>query len=250
MKPRIVLAYDGSPDGSNAIAWLADEHDADVVTLTLDIGGGAPLDGVRDASLGRGAIRAHVLEVHEEFARAVAIPAAQAGTWAAGVSLAAIVRPLLAKKLVDVARIEKASAVAFVTHGEDDGGLEAQIAVLDPSLSVLVRQGSSDARQPVATRRPSPASAAIATPAHVEIAFKDSLPTSINGIAMRLPELLESLATIAAEHGIASGEHAFVPAVTVLHAAYVALAPARDGAVRLKLSNGEYSVSEPVKLES
>lgn len=242
MKQRIVLAYDGSAESSSAISTLARQHDADVVTLTLDFGGGAALDGVRDQSLGLGATRAHVLEVQEEFARDIILPAAQAGTFRAGVSVAAIARPLLARKLVDVARIEKAARVAYVARGEDDRRLESLIAVLDPALSIAAIEAApaADPAKPVQRRSHSTSSVA-----QVEITFKDNVPTTINGISMRLPELLESVATIAAEHGIAGGEHAFGPAATVLHAAYVALAGSRDGVVRLRLSDGTCNVSEP-----
>ena len=241
MKQRIVLAYDGSPGSSTAISTLARQHDADVVTLTLDLGGGAPLDGVRDQSLGRGATRAHVLEVQEEFARDIILPAAQSGALRLGVTAAVVARPLLAKKLVDVARIEKARHVAYVAPGDEQGPLEGLIATLDAALSVIAIDGAPNdppARAP--QRKPSASSVA-----HVEIAFKDNVPLTINGIGMRLPELLESLATIAAEHGVAGGEHPFLTAATVLQAAYAALAGSRDGIVRLKIADGTCAVSEP-----
>jgi argininosuccinate synthase len=242
MKQRIVLAYDGSAESSEAISALARQHDADVVTLTLDLGGGAPLDGIRDQSLGRGATRAHVLEVQEEFARDIILPAAQAGTFGPAVPVAAIARPLLARKLVDVARIEKATQIAYVARGEDDSRLESLVTGLDPALSLIaIDAPRADSPAKPVQRRPSSRSSV----AQVEITFKDNVPTTINGIGMRLPELLESVATIAAEHGIAPGEHAFVPAATVLHAAYLALAGSRDGVVRLKIADGTCAVTEP-----
>ena len=247
MKQRIVLAYDGTPQGSAAISWLAERHQADVVTLTLDAGGGIALDGIRDQSLGRGAIRAHVLEVQEEFARDVVISAAQAGTFGRDLSLTTWLRPLLARKLVDVAHIEKASAVAYVSYAADDAALEGMIAVLDPALSVIVKDaGGDDGPRPVAPRRSVANASSIATPAQVEIAFKDDVPVTVNGIAMRLPELLESLATIASEHGIGAGAHPFSPAAAVLHVAYGARTPSRDAVVRLKLSHGACTVCEDV----
>jgi argininosuccinate synthase len=243
MKQRIVLAYDGSPESSSAIAGLARQHNADIVTLTLDLGVGGALDGVRDLSIGRGAIRAHVLEVQEEFARDIILPAAQAGTLVPGAALAAVVRPLLARKLVDVARIENAAMVAYVSRHEDDARLERLIAVLEPALAVVAVDGTGTGPDP-GVKAMARRSSLTASVAHVEILFKDNVPVTINGIGMRLPELLESLATIAAEHGIAGGEHAFVPAATVLHAAYLAVMPSRDGVVRLKLSGGGCQVEE------
>jgi argininosuccinate synthase len=241
MKQRIVLAHDGSAESSTAISALARQHDADIVTLTLDFGGGAGLGGVRDLSLGRGAIRAHVLEVQEEFARDVVLPAAQAGAFGPGVTVGAIARPLLARKLVDVARIEKAAAVAYVATHEDDGRLEGLISVLDPGLSVIAVDGLRTQDRATPTQRKP---AATSSAAQVEISFTDKIPVMINGIGMRLPELLESLATIAAGHGITGGEHLFGPAATVLHAAYLSLGETRDGVVRLKMSDGTCAVSE------
>jgi argininosuccinate synthase len=159
--------------------------------------------------------------------------------------VAAVARPLLARKLVDVARIEKAAQVAYVARSEEDSRLEGLVAVLEPALPVIAIQGApgDGASKPVQRRPLSTASVA-----QVEISFKDNVPTTINGISMRLPELLESVATIAAEHGIALGEHAFVPAATVLHAAYRALAGSPGGVVRLKIADGACAVAEPATI--
>jgi argininosuccinate synthase len=249
MTERIVFAYDGSPEGTNAISRLANRHHADIVTLTLEIGAGASLDGVRDQAIGRGAARAHVLDVHEEFAREVVIPAARAGTFGPGTSVTALLLPVLAKKLVDVARIEKAAAVAFVTRGEDDRTLEGLIAALDPKLSVIVMPADGSGGRPAPPQRPVAAASLSTTEAHVDLVFERGVPTAINGITMRLPELLDSLTTIAAEHGITGGDHPFVPAAIVLHSAYAALGPSSDGSVRLRVSQGSCVVCEDVKLE-
>jgi argininosuccinate synthase len=248
MKQRIVLAYDGTPEAADAIAWLARQHDADVVTLTLDLGGGAPLDGLRDLSLGRGALRAHVLDVQEEFAREIVVPAARTGAWGPGRSVPALVAPLLARKLVDVARIEKAAAVAYVPQ-DDEGALVASLAVLEPDLTILpvdtaVATVGPGSHSVASSRKAVAGSSAASVPAQVDLSFADGVPTTINGIAMRLPELLESLATIATGHGLPAAEHVFMPAAAVLHAAYAALAPARTGTVRLKLSDGRCHIEE------
>ncbi|MFI5178535.1 MAG: argininosuccinate synthase domain-containing protein, partial [Vicinamibacterales bacterium] len=66
---RIVLAYSGGLNASAAIPWLADTHGAEVMTVTLDLGQGGELEEVRDRALATGAVRAHVLDVREEFAR-------------------------------------------------------------------------------------------------------------------------------------------------------------------------------------
>ena len=244
MKQRIVLAYDGRPESSRAVAWLAAQHEADVVTLTLDLGDVAPLDGLRDLSLASGAIRAHVLEVRDEFARDIIIPAARAGSIDQWTSVAALARPLLARKLGEIARIEHATAVAYVNEPGDRTDLGELMARVDPALQVIaVANGGTDPGSDVGAKKwGSPVR--VETPATVEIAFTDGMPVLINGIAMRLTELLESLATIAAEHGIGAGGHLFVSAGTVLHAAYDALGGSREGTVRLKLLDGRCQVEE------
>src|SRR5919197_2522213 len=111
---RIALAYSGSPHTSHAIGWLADVHAAEVVTLTLDLGQGRRLEAVRDRALAMGASRAHVLDVHEEFAREYFLRALRADALLVdGRSLvSALSRPLLAQKLVEIADIEQTTTVA------------------------------------------------------------------------------------------------------------------------------------------
>src|SRR6187431_3220943 len=76
---RIVLAYSGGLDTSVAIPWLADQHDAQIVTVTMDLGQGKELEDARERALALGAARAHVLDLRTEFARDFILPALQAG---------------------------------------------------------------------------------------------------------------------------------------------------------------------------
>src|SRR3954453_22890928 len=76
---RIVLAYSGGLDTSVAIRWLAERYNAEVIAVTLDLGQGRELTDVRERALALGAVRAHVLDVREEFARDYILPALQAG---------------------------------------------------------------------------------------------------------------------------------------------------------------------------
>src|SRR5512138_1853708 len=117
---RIVLAYSGGLDTSIAIAWLAEKYGAEVIALTLDIGQGRELTDVRERALTVGATRAHVLDVREEFAREYILPALQAGAlYEDRYPLAtALGRPLIARKLVDVARLEQAGAIAHGCTGK------------------------------------------------------------------------------------------------------------------------------------
>jgi argininosuccinate synthase len=138
---RIVLAYSGGLDTSIAIAWLAEKYGAEVVAVTLDIGQGRELTDVRERALAVGATRAHVLDVREEFAREYILPALQAGALDEDeYPLAtALSRPLIARKLVDVARMEATTIVAHGCNGKanDELRLELGVKALDPSMTVL-----------------------------------------------------------------------------------------------------------------
>jgi argininosuccinate synthase len=112
---RIVLAYSGDLITSAAIPWLATQHHGEVVTVTLDLGQEQELAETRERALALGAVRAHVVDAREAFVRDYLLPALQAGALDAGFALA---RPLIAARLVDIARMEKASAVA---HGGQPG---------------------------------------------------------------------------------------------------------------------------------
>ena len=140
-KQRIVLAYSGGLDTSIAIAWLAEKYDAEVIAVTLDIGQGRELTDVRERALAVGAARAHVLDVRDEFAREYILPALQAGAlYEDRYPLAtALGRPLIAKKLVEIAKMEGARTVAHGCNGKanDELRLELGVKALDPSLTVL-----------------------------------------------------------------------------------------------------------------
>ena len=76
---RIVLAYSGGLDTSVAVRWLADKYNAEVVAVTMDLGQGKELDDIRERALGVGAVRAHVVDLREEFAQQYILPSLQAG---------------------------------------------------------------------------------------------------------------------------------------------------------------------------
>src|SRR3954469_8965510 len=140
-KARIVLAYSGGLDTSAAIAWLAEQYAAEVIAVTLDLGQGRELTDVRERALTVGAARAHVLDVRDEFASDYILPALQAGAlYEDRYPLAtALSRPLIARKLVDVARMEGASIIAHGCNGKanDELRLELGVPAVDPAMPVL-----------------------------------------------------------------------------------------------------------------
>lgn len=112
-KKKVVLAYSGGLDTSVAIKWLQ-EQGYDVVACRLDVGEGKDLAFVQQKALQVGASNSYVIDAKEEFAKEFALTALQAHTLYEGKYplVSALSRPLIAKKLVEVAEKENAQAVA------------------------------------------------------------------------------------------------------------------------------------------
>ena len=138
---RIVLAYSGGLETSVAIPWLAEKYRAEIITVTMDLGQGKELDDVRERALASGAMRAHVIDLREEFARDFVLPALQAGAVYEGrYPLAtALGRPLIAKHLVQLANIEGATAIAHGSTGQGNDQVRMDVCAraLDPSLTII-----------------------------------------------------------------------------------------------------------------
>ncbi|MCX6538300.1 MAG: argininosuccinate synthase [Acidobacteria bacterium] len=140
-KERVVLAYSGGLDTSVAVPWLADKYNAEVVCVTMDLGQGKELESIRERALAAGAVRAHVLDVREEFANQYILPALQAGAvYEGSYPLAtALGRPLIARKLVEIARIEGAASIAHgcTGKGNDQVRLDVSARALEPGIRVI-----------------------------------------------------------------------------------------------------------------
>ncbi|HEY7789064.1 MAG TPA: argininosuccinate synthase [Vicinamibacterales bacterium] len=138
---RIVLAYSGGLDTSVAIPWLAERYQAEIIAVTLDLGQEKALAGVRQRALDTGAIRAHVLDVREEFAQGYILPALKADAiYEDRYPLAtALGRPLIARRLVEIAEMEQATAIAHgcTGKGNDQVRLDVSVRALNPSLEVI-----------------------------------------------------------------------------------------------------------------
>ena len=138
---RIVLAYSGGLDTSVAIPWLKEKYGAEVVAVTLDLGQGRELNQIRERAMTTGAIRCHVLDVRDEFARDYVLPALQADAlYEERYPLAtALSRPLIAKKLVDIAHMENAASIAHgcTAKGNDQVRIEVAARAIDPAIRVV-----------------------------------------------------------------------------------------------------------------
>jgi len=137
----VVLAYSGGLDTSVLIPWLREKYDADVVTLTANLGGDADLEAIRQKALKTGASQAFVEDARDVFVRFFCWPALQAGALYENVYplATALARPLIAKLLVDVAHQVGAHAVAHGCTGKGNDQVRFDVAVgaLDPSLRII-----------------------------------------------------------------------------------------------------------------
>ena len=138
--PKVVLAYSGGLDTSVAIKWLQDQN-YDVVACCLDVGEGKDLNFIQQKALSVGAVQSYVIDAKEEFAQDFALTAMQAHTLYEGKYplVSALSRPLISKKLVEVAEKENAIAVAHgcTGKGNDQVRFEVSIQALNPNLKVL-----------------------------------------------------------------------------------------------------------------
>jgi len=138
---KVVLAYSGGLDTSVAVAWLREQHGAEVVTLTVDLGGGSLREGVERRAMAAGASKAYVVDARERFVTDFVWPHLQANALYQGVYplATALARPLIAQLLVEVARREAADAVAHGCTGKGNDQVRFDVAThaLDPALEVI-----------------------------------------------------------------------------------------------------------------
>ena len=138
---KVVLAYSGGLDTSVILKWIKEEYQCEMVTLTCDLGQEEELDGVDAKAKATGAAKAYIEDVREEFARDFIFPMMRAGTIYEGRYLlgTSIARPLIAKKLVEIAAKEGADAVAHGATGKGNDQVRFELSVnsLAPELSVI-----------------------------------------------------------------------------------------------------------------
>ncbi|EJQ49707.1 argininosuccinate synthase [Bacillus cereus BAG5X1-1] len=255
-KKKVVLAYSGGLDTSVAIKWLQ-EKNYDIIALCLDLGEGKDLAFVKEKALSVGAIKSYMIDVQEEFANEYALIAMQAHTLYEGKYplVSALSRPLIAKKLVEIAEQEGATAVAHgcTGKGNDQVRFEVSIQALNPYLEVIapVREWKWSREEEIAYAKENdipipinldspfsidqnlwgrsnecgiledpwaapPEDAYEMTlaledtpnkPEFVEIGFEAGVPTTLNGTAYSLSELIKTLNALAGKHGVGRIDH-------------------------------------------
>lgn len=141
MKEKVVLAYSGGLDTTVIIPWLQENYDYEVIAVCVDVGQGKEIDGLEQRALSTGASKLYIENVTEEFVDDYVIPTMQAGAvyenkYLLGTSMA---RPVIAKKLVEIALKEGATAICHgaTGKGNDQVRFELTVKALAPHLRII-----------------------------------------------------------------------------------------------------------------
>lgn len=138
---KVVLAYSGGLDTSVILKWLQDEYGAEVITFCADLGQEEELSGLHEKAYKTGAVKSYIEDLTEEFARDYIFPMFQAGALYENVYLlgTSIARPLIAKRLVEIAQAEGADAICHgaTGKGNDQCRFEFTAYALKPDIKVI-----------------------------------------------------------------------------------------------------------------
>ena len=138
---KVVLAYSGGLDTSVILKWLQDEYHCEVVTFTADIGQGEELEPAREKAQRFGVKKIYIEDLREEFVRDFVFPMFRANTVYEGEYLlgTSIARPLIAKRLVEIARAERADAISHgaTGKGNDQVRFELGAYALMPNVRII-----------------------------------------------------------------------------------------------------------------
>lgn len=141
MKEKVILAYSGGLDTTMIIPWLKENYDYEVVCVCVDVGQDRELDGLEERAKLSGAAKLYIENVVDEFVDDYVIPCVKAGAvyenkYLLGTSMA---RPVIAKRLVEIARLENATAICHgaTGKGNDQVRFELGIKALAPDLKII-----------------------------------------------------------------------------------------------------------------
>lgn len=138
---KVVLAYSGGLDTSVALRWIKEKYGAEIITFTADLGQGKELDSLDERAKNTGALKAYIEDLRDEFVTDYVFPALKAGAIYEGkYPLAtALGRPLIGKRMVEIARAEGADAVAHgcTGKGNDQVRLDVTTMALEPKLKII-----------------------------------------------------------------------------------------------------------------
>ncbi len=150
---KVVLAYSGGLDTSVIIPWLKENYDCEVIAVCADVGQGDELNAVHDKALKSGASKVFIADLTKDFIENYIFPTLKANAvyeekYLLGTSFA---RPIIAKKLVEIAKAENADAIAHgaTGKGNDQVRFELTVKALAPELKIIApwREWDLDSRE-------------------------------------------------------------------------------------------------------
>lgn len=256
-KEKIVLAYSGGLDTSIAIKWFQEKYNYDVIAVVGDLGEGKDLEAIRQKALKTGAIACHVVDLKAEFSAEYLSKALKANALYEGVYplISALSRPLISKKLIEIAAQEGAHIVSHgcTGKGNDQVRFDVSLNTLKPGINIIAPmrdcpmprdEAMEYAKEhgidvPIQKENPFSIDKNLwgrscecgvledpwATPpeeayelttapeqapneaAVIELTFEQGLPTTLNGEAMPLHQLIAALNEVAGAHGVGRIDH-------------------------------------------
>ena len=135
MNPKkIVVAYSGGLDTSVMLKWLKEKYGSEIIACAIDVGQGKELTNLKEKALSTGADKVYIIDAKEEFANDFILPTIKAdalyeGKYLLGTSIA---RPIIAKKIVDVAIKENADAVSHGSTGKGNDQVRFELTFKAP----------------------------------------------------------------------------------------------------------------------
>ena len=138
---KIVVAYSGGLDTSVIVKWVKEKYNAEIIGFCADLGQGEELNGIEEKAIQTGASKCYVEDLREEFVRDFIFPMAKANAVYEGTYLlgTAIARPLIAKRLIEIARAEGAEAICHGATGKGNDQVRFELTAysMEPNIQVI-----------------------------------------------------------------------------------------------------------------
>ena len=217
MKEKVVLAYSGGLDTTALIPWLKETFDYDVVCCCVNCGQGNELDGLEERAKMSGASKLYIEDIVDEFCDDFIMPCVEAGavyehSYLLGTSMA---RPVIAKKLVEIARKEGAVAICHgaTGKGNDQIRFELGIKALAPDIKIIapwhISHEGLELEDPSQAPNYDDMLVLSVTPekapdkeTEITMTFEQGVPKTLNGKAMKVSEIITELNKLGGENGI------------------------------------------------
>ena len=230
MKEKVVLAYSGGLDTTAIIPWLKENFDYDVICVCADCGQGEELDGLEERAISCGASKLYIEDITDEFCDEYIVPCVKAhavyeNKYLLGTSMA---RPLIAKKLVEIARKEGAVAICHGATGKGNDQIRFELAIkaLAPDIKIIApwrndkwgldsREAEIEYCRQHGIHLPFSVDTSYSRDRNlwhisheglelenVTMTFEKGVPTSVNGKQMKVSDIIRELNRLGAKHGI------------------------------------------------